>query len=384
MTDRPSTPGVLRDWARAPIPVESGSGAEERRARIVSQMARTIRETQTERRRAERRWRGLLLAGVAAALVLLVGGLWRGLGPHGATVGARVHTISAGVLISHGEESRTLGTTADEPLAVGDVLSTVADGRATLRLASGAEARVEPSSRVTLTALSVGGEQIDLGLGEVAVRVPPLGDRGSFRVRTPDTSVVVHGTAFVVRVTAREGGTETSVTVSEGKVSVEHAGETTFVTAGQSWTSKPPREAAPAAPAAPPAPVSSSPEPLPPPALGASPRKQPGAAPAPFAPVATAGTDPSALAEQNRLFSAAAAARKAGDDRAALGHLNQLLARYPQSPLAPEARVERFRTLKRLGQHAEAAREARRYLTDHQGGAARDEARGVALEPSGK
>ena len=384
MTDRPSTPGVLSDWARAPIPIEPGSGAEERRARIVSQMARTIRETQTERRRSERRWRALLLAGAAAALVLLVGGLWRGLGNRSATVGARVHTDSAGVLISHGAESRTPAATGDEPLMAGDVLSTVADGRATLRLASGAEVRVEPSSRVTLTALSVGGEQLDLGLGEVAVRVPPLRDRGSFRVRTPDTSVVVHGTAFVVRVTAREGGTETSVTVSEGKVSVEHAGETTFVTAGQSWTSKPPREAAQAAPAAPPAPVSSSPEPLPPPALGASPRKLPGAAPAPSAPVATAATDPSVLAEQNRLFSAAAAARKAGDDRAALGHLNQLLARYPQSPLAPEARVERFRTLKRLGQHAEAAREARRYLLDHQTGAARDEARGVALEPSGK
>jgi hypothetical protein len=46
--------------------------------------------------------------------------------------------------------------------------------------------------------------------------------------------------------------------------------------------------------------------------------------------------------------------------------------------------VERFRALKRLGQHAEAAREARRYLLDRQSGAASDEARSVALEPNGK
>jgi hypothetical protein len=42
--------------------------------------------------------------------------------------------------------------------------------------------------------------------------------------------------------------------------------------------------------------------------------------------------------------------------------------------------VERFRLLRRLGRHSEAAREARSYLGDYHDGYARDEARGVALE----
>ncbi|MCC6898834.1 MAG: FecR domain-containing protein [Polyangiaceae bacterium] len=378
MTDRSSTPDVLRDWARAPIPLDDGGGADERRARVVSQMARTIRESHVARQQAERRGRALWMIAAAAVVALAIGGLWRGFGNRSAGVGASVRPASAGVLVARGAESRAARSGADEPLEAGDVLSTVAEAQATLRLASGAQVGVEPSSRVTLTAVGAGAEQIDLGVGEVSVRVPALGERGSFRVHTPDARVVVHGTAFVVRVTSREGGgTDTSVTVSEGKVSVEHGGATLFLTAGQSWSSKPREQAAH------PAPVISA-EPAPPAAPNPGPRKAADLAPAPSAPVATAATDRSALAEQNRLFAAAATARKSGDDRAALGHLNQLLARFPQSPLAPEARVERFRTLKRLGQHAEAAREARRYLLDHQGGAARDEARGVALEPSGK
>jgi hypothetical protein len=237
-----------------------------------------------------------------------------------------------------------------------------------------------------LARAGAGEEQLELGVGEVSVRVPPLGERGSFRVHTPDARVVVHGTAFVVRVTKRDDGvgTFTDVSVSEGKVSVERAGARAFLSPGQSRSSRAaeqqatgetaPAAAAVAATAAPT--VSVAPGPL------SEPRRRTAAPPA--KPVRVTARDPSALAEQNRLFAAAAAARRSGDDRTALGHLNQLLARYPESPLAPEARVERFRTLKRLGQDAEAAKEARRYLLEHQSGGARDEARDVALQPSGK
>lgn len=384
MTDRPSTPEVLRDWARAPVPVEEGDATDERRARVVSHLARTIRETNRERERADRHRRVGALLALAAALVLLVGGLWRGLGARHAPAHASVRPSSAGVLVTRGSESRVPALGAEQALVPGDTVSTVADARASLRLASGVEAAVASSTRVTFSRATSGDEELELGIGEISLRVPALGERGRFQVRTPDALVVVHGTAFVVRVTKRaEGeGTFTEVSVSEGKVSVERNGAQTFLTPGQSWSSQASEQKATLL-APPPAPD----EPVPP-----APAAAPGPAPEPKKPTGTppakpaevAAHDPSALAEQNRLFSAAAAARRSGDDRTSLGHLNQLLARYPGSPLAPEARVERFRALKRLGQHAEAAREARRYLLDRQSGAASDEARSVALEPNGK
>jgi hypothetical protein len=56
-----------------------------------------------------------------------------------------------------------------------------------------------------------------------------------------------------------------------------------------------------------------------------------------------------------------------------------LLRKYPNGPLAPEARVERFRALKRLGEEEAAAREAKKYLLENQDGHARDEARELVL-----
>lgn len=373
MTDRPSTPDLLRSWARAPIPVEERQDGEERRARVVSQLARTIRESKLERERKQRSARIAAVVAMAAVVALLVGGLWRGVGARSAAPSASLRPSTAGVLVSRGAESHVPAVNADRALGAGDVVSTVADARAMLRLGSGAEASVAPSTRVTLSSVAAGSEQLELGIGEIALRVPPLGERGSFRVLTPDARVTVHGTAFVVRVTKRHdgAGTFTEVSVSEGRVSVERNGSEVFLTPGQSWSSQPKEEKA-AAPEPEPTPTA--------PTAAPEPEKHAAARP----PAKHAPNDPSALAEQNRLFAAAAAARRGGDDRTALAHLNQLLAQYPQSPLAPEARVERFRTLKRLGQHAEAAREARRYLLDNQGGAARDEARSVAIESSGK
>jgi hypothetical protein len=374
VTDRPSIPDLLRDWARGPISVEDADVDDARRARIVSGIARGIREAKVEGDRKRGKARIAIVLVAAAALAVLVGGLWRGL-PPSAEVVARLIPSSTGVLVIRGAESRVPLPNAEQPLSGGDVVTTVVDASASMRLASGAEVNIGPSTRVALARAQTGDEQIDLSIGEVGLRIPPLGAGGSFRVQTPDARVVVHGTAFVVRVSQRVSspGTITEVRVSEGKVSVEHQGSQLDLLPGQSWSSKEtlaaesvPAVVAPAAPA-PAAPAVQTAEATLPP-LAAKPTK-------------TAKNDPSALAEQNRLFAAASAARRRGDDRAALGQWNQLLLRYPESPLAPEARVERFRALKRLGRDVEAAREARRYLLDHQSGAARDEARGVALDP---
>ena len=159
----------------------------------------------------------------------------------------------------------------------------------------------------------------------------------------------------------------------EGRVGVEYHGVAAELVLGQSW------------PAATPATHAGSPRrnrnrvrrfPTPAPALPSSDSKPSPSALSrkPHAPVSAA-----ALAEQNRLFSVAVAASRRGDDARAVALIDELLARYPASPLLPEARVERFRALDRLGRKSEAAREASRYLRENENGAARDEAREVVL-----
>ena len=93
---------------------------------------------------------------------------------------------------------------------------------------------------------------------------------------------------------------------------------------------------------------------------------------------ASASSEVSTLADQNRLLGAALEARKRNDDGKAIVFLNELLRKYPSSPLAQEARVERLRCLERLGRRGAAADEARRYLTDYPDGFAREEAKGQA------
>ena len=74
-------------------------------------------------------------------------------------------------------------------------------------------------------------------------------------------------------------------------------------------------------------------------------------------------------------------AKRRGDDTTALNRLDAFLVRYPGSPLAQNAQVERFRALRRLGRSQAAASEARKYLAEHPSGFARDEAQRVAIPP---
>ncbi|HYQ18470.1 MAG TPA: FecR family protein [Polyangiaceae bacterium] len=94
------------------------------------------------------------------------------------------------------------------------------------------------------------------------------------------------------------------------------------------------------------------------------------------APVRRAGT----LAEENRLFAAGVEARNRGDAARAAELFNDLLTTFPQSTLREVAQVERFRALKRAGQATRASTEARHYLAEHPDGAARTEARDLALD----
>ena len=152
----------------------------------------------------------------------------------------------------------------------------------------------------------------------------------------------------------------TTVSVTKGRVVVRHGTEQiAAVTAGQSWTSA--RETAARTPEGPSVP-------------------QPAARSARNAVAAGKAMRPGTLAEENSLFQTAVDARNHGDDRSEADHLGALLNRFPGSPLAGEAHVERMRALQRTGQAAEAAREARRYLAEYPDGFARDEARRIVMQ----
>jgi hypothetical protein len=72
-------------------------------------------------------------------------------------------------------------------------------------------------------------------------------------------------------------------------------------------------------------------------------------------------------------------ARELGNGSEAVRLLDDFVRRYPASPLAQDAYVERFRTAAQLGDATGAARAAREYLARYRDGFAREEARALAL-----
>jgi hypothetical protein len=146
-------------------------------------------------------------------------------------------------------------------------------------------------------------------------------------VRTPDSEVIVHGTRFAVDVERDDeaDGTVTSVSVSRGSVLVVHGADQRLIRAGDTWSSD-----------------ARAPE-----SRGeVSQRVGTTRMPARRVPRRVLARDGN-LTEQNRLFQAALDARAAGDDALVVRSLDALLARFPESALAPEARLLRVRTIRR-------------------------------------
>ena len=266
----------------------------------------------------------------------------------------RLAAASGAVIVTHAGRAEAMPPPADMPLASDDEVTTALDAHARLVLASGVTVELVADTRVRMPAPVPKNERVALTAGEITVHVPKLAPDESFRVETPDSLVTVHGTSFTV--TVRDGATR--VDVEEGVVSVKHGDDEATLRAGNRWPA--PAIAPPVAPSA---------------ATATS--ATPFVAPAPSG--RGARPDPSTLAEQNRLLQGALDARRRGDDARALDQLNRLLLRYPTSPLAQEARVEKFRALERMGQHGKAAAEARRYLADYPSGFATDEAKSLVL-----
>jgi FecR protein len=329
------------------------------------------------RARARRRAAFITVASlsVAAAAALAFFTLGKP-GEDAATVSISVASAGEGVAIRASGTAQRISRGAE--LVAGQQLETASDGGATLRLSTGTDLTL--AGRTSFRVDSQGkDERFSLERGELVAHVAKLTEGRRFVVDTPDAEVEVRGTRFRLRVVdATEScgaGSRTRLEVTEGVVEVRPAGAASQrIVAGQRWPAdcSPPRdERAAPPPAAPSAAVSSTVHHHPSPTSGAAP-----ATTVPARPPAAPPVDEreSSLALQNDLFARGVASRRQGDVGGALRAYEELIRRFPRSPLAENAMVERLRLFS-SGGDARAADEARRYLARYPRGFAVAEAR---------
>jgi hypothetical protein len=374
---------LLKQLAQEPVPGAPEDSSPTRRERFVRSIKDAV-DRSTERAEKARRWQrvGALVA-AAASFLLLSGLLLKEHRAHGisGTIAGLDNVTGTVVLTQEGKLGVVGAGAPARVLRDGDALQTAAGAHAHLATRK-SSVSVSESTELKLSQPSAAEERISLRRGRVDVSVDKAVEtKRSVVVETPDAEVVVRGTVFDVRVEPLAGATNTRVHVTRGSVWVLAQGvQVALLGAGQSWSSTSGVDAAEPKPVSAPTSVVEAVEP---PVAAAPP-----VAPQAGTPRAPAGAKDAAprrvgtLAEENRLFAAGVEARNRGDAGRAAELFGELLSTYPQSTLREVAQVEHFRALGRAGQTARAAGVARRYLAEHADGAARSEARDVAL--SGK
>jgi hypothetical protein len=215
-------------------------------------------------------------------------------------------------------------------------------------------------------------QRFSLQHGVLSAHVAKLTTGQRFIVGTPDAEVEVRGTRFRLSVLdhaeACGAGTRTRLQVTEGVVEVRAHGVALAVKAGELWPvdcSQPEGGGRAAASE---------------PVDGAAPVAKLDSKATPSAAVRSVAAErESALTPANDLYAEGVARRRQGDVRGALRVYQELLTRFPRSPLAENARVERMRLLAGAGEAGRA--EARRYLERYPSGFAIKEAQQLAAEP---
>jgi len=409
-----SEPGeLLRRLAQEPLPSLPQDASPARRDKLVRSMKDAVEQAAESAERSRRWRRGSVLVAAAAGILLLSGLLLKERHAHGGSSAiAGLDGVSGTVVLTHDGAGRVVGS-GERALRDGDALQTAAGARARLVTHKSSIALSE-STELKVSQPSPAEERISLRRGRVDVAVDKaIEAKRAVVVETPDAEVVVRGTVFDVRVEPLVNATNTHVHVTRGSVWVlAHGVQVALLSAGQSWSSaggsQAPARSAPSAAAEPVTaaeraaaeraaaepvtaakpvtaaepviaarPVTAA-TPRAGAAVAAPPSRSPRASRPPTSPKEStrkSGT----LADENRIFSAGVEARNRGDAARAAELFGELLASYPQSTLREVAQVERFRALKKAGQTTRAAGEARKYLAEHADGAARGEARDLAL-----
>jgi ferric-dicitrate binding protein FerR (iron transport regulator) len=242
----------------------------------------------------------------------------------------RVTPISGSLRIQD-VSARERELSASAPLLRGERVSSGPKSQAVVQLASGARATL--SERSSLVLEETGQDQaLRLSSGRVELSVPPLGPH-SLSVVTTSARVTVVGTRFSVTVEPVSAQlARTCVSVTEGRVAVAAASSNVVLGAGALWSSdgRACQAGAEQAPAASPSASAKLVEPQAPVRAGRAPERAP----------AEATASRSSLADQNRLFASALHAREAGDRARARALWSELLERFPDAALAPQARRE--------------------------------------------
>jgi ferric-dicitrate binding protein FerR (iron transport regulator) len=333
MTARDRYGRATQAWRDGGIPVADSDPGRD--ARAVDALRASIRRAPGRNVRNRARRALVALAAAAVAIGSLAAVLH--FRPFAVPAPAPVSTLraddAAALVIRHGT-TRFADPRKQTPLEAGDEVSVAAGGRAQVTLPSGALVDVAATTRLRVASLER-DEVIRLVRGTVSLRVPKLASPRTLSVVAPDATVVVHGTRFSVTVNGDPppARASTSVQVIEGEVAVVFGTGHLILRSGDSW-----RSADPALPNPPPAGTngavpdegvkSASPD--------AALESSPGSA--------RASNRPSdELTLQNRLYRAALSARDRGDEEQAIELLSDLLERYPESPLAAEARLLRAR-----------------------------------------
>jgi hypothetical protein len=339
---RPEPPLEILEGMRHPVPMDERPDAEAQRRAAIGVIAGAIRRG---KHRGLHRVRLLSLAAAAAALVAsfcVVYALRGSPAGHTGSVASApspvhaattVRVIAGTVVTNHGSFSATLRAGAAAPMAEGDDIASAADGEALLALPRGVRVKLSPSTQARLVNAQEVEQRLRLELGRAEVSVPRPGGPRVFAIKTPDSDVIVHGTEFSVLVERNGSAVRTTVSVTRGSVLVVHAGQERLVETGSTWSSG----------------IEPSAEPVS--TRAATPETE--TANGGVATKATPSTRHArsaapSLADQNRLFQTFLDARDEGDDASAVRALDELLARFPDTPLADQARLARFRALQRL------------------------------------
>jgi len=331
--------GSLRD---RPVSVDPEQLAS-RRERVVAVLKRDVRALAAERVSRSRRRVGYAIFSMAAAAGVAFG-------VHHFAERAPASAPLVITFVGSVGQATARATEKTRPLRAGESLlgdpgeiETVAEGSAELVTSAGLGLNLGGATRVSLSGLvgAAATNQVELRRGYLNCSVPHLQEGQRFSVQTPDARIVVHGTVFSVRVDAnRARGSETCVEVTDGVVIVHHDGRETALNRGDRWGCESSASAT------------------------AGGRFEANAVSAATTGSATEGKSDSAaiehhelnehraasrnavrapqqhgtLGEESRLLQEALAAERMGQSERAQSLLNQLLARYPSSPLLPEAR----------------------------------------------
>lgn len=355
-------PDVLRALAEERVPNEEPRMRDARRTRHTHAIEGAIAKESARRKLRARRFRFGLVIAAAASAVLLVSQMIHRPVPSSPVVPApiaRAFVVDGPSFRAHGGAGELLRE-GGQDLGEGDVITTAPAGRARVAMSGGAIVELGPASNVAFE----GGDHAAVDAGKIAVFVPAVGKNRRTTIVLLGALVAIDDRASVA-IEVDPATHAVHVRVEAGAVTLEANGTSTTLRAGDEWPALVPV----------PAPTSASTTARPTATVDAP----AGVTARPLA-SASAATPASSLAEQNRLLSGALDARRRGDPRKALALADELLARFPTSPLAQAARVERFRALSESGQRAAAAREARAYLADYPQGFARGEAEKLSNE----